>query len=159
MKKMLNIGLKALTAGGGWIPFLVFTAHLLLSRVLYLYKLWPSIDIPMHFLGGVAIAFFVSRCFQLMPRVSVKRSRVVLLELLLIGSLTASAAVFWEFAEFSYDQLFGTNIQISLANTMQDMAMGILGAIVFILIRIRQLRVGTRELRDITFDWVQGEVA
>ena len=159
MKKMLNIGWKALTVGGGWVPLLVFTTHLFLSRVIYLYKIWPSTDIPMHFSGGMAIAFFVSRCFQLMPRVSVKRSRVVLLELLLIGSLTASTAVFWEFAEFSYDQLFGTNVQVSLANTMQDMAMGIIGAIVFIVIRIRQLRVGSSELREITFDWVRGEAA
>ena len=159
MKKMLNIGWKALTVGGGWVPLLVFTTHLFLSRVIYLYKIWPSTDIPMRFSGSMAIAFFVSRCFQLMPRVSIKRSRVVLLELLLIGSLTASTAVFWEFAEFSYDQLFGTNVQVSLANTMQDMAMGIIGAIVFIVIRIRQLRVGSSELREITFDWVRGESA
>jgi hypothetical protein len=157
MKKTWNIGWKALTAGGGWIPLLVFTMHLFLSQVLHLYKLWPSADIPMHFSGGMAIAFFISRCFQLLPRVSVKRSRVVLLELLLIGSLTTSAAVFWEFAEFSFDQLFGTNVQIGLANTMQDMAMGILGAILFILIRSRQLQVGSSELREITIDWIHGE--
>jgi hypothetical protein len=156
MKKILNIGWKALTVGGGWVPLLVFTTHIFLSRVLYLYKIWPPADIPMHFSGGVAIAFFISRCFQLLPRESVKRSRVDLLELLLIGSLTASVAVFWEFAEFSADQLFGTNVQISLANTMQDMAMGILGAIFLISMRIRQLRVGTSELREITFDWVRG---
>ena len=159
MKKTFCTGWKAFTAGGGWVPLFVLTVHLFLSRALLLYKLWPPTDIPMHFCGGVAIAYFVSRCFQLLPRVSARRSRIVLLELLLIGSLTASAAVFWEFAEFSFDQLFVTNVQISLANTMQDMAMGILGAIVLILIRIRQLHVGTSELREITFDWVRGEIA
>src|SRR6266498_5958864 len=98
---LLNIGWKVLTTGGGWVPLLVFTIHVFLSQVLHLYDLWPPTDIPVHFSGGVAIAFFISRCFQLLPRESVKRSRVVLLELLLIGSLTATAAVFWEFAEFS----------------------------------------------------------
>ena len=156
MKRFLNISLKAINAGGGWVALLVFATHLFLSRVLYLYDLWPPIDTPMHFAGGVAIAFFISRCFQLLPRESVRRSRVVLLELLLIGSLTASVAVFWEFAEFSIDQLFGMNAQISLANTMKDMAMGILGAIFLILIRIRQLRIGISELREITFDWMHG---
>jgi hypothetical protein len=113
----------------------------------------------MHFSGGVAIAFFVSHCFQLLPRESVKRSRVVLLELVLIASITASAAVFWEFSEFFADQLFGTNVQVSLANTMQDLALGIFGAIFLILIRIRQLRIGINELREITFDWTLGKAA
>jgi len=111
----------------------------------------------MHFSGGVAIAFFISRCFQALPRGRVRRSRVVLLEPLLIGSLTASAAVCWEFAEFTVDQLFGSNIQTSLANTMQDLAMGISGAIVLILIRIKQLRVGISEVQEFAFDWIRGQ--
>ncbi len=156
---LLNIGLKVLTTGGGWAPLTVFIIHGFLSQVIHLYDLWPPTDIPVHFSGGVAIAFFISRCFQLLPRESVKRSRVVLLELLLIGSLTATAAVFWEFAEFLIDQWLGTNVQISLANAMKDMAMGILGSIFLIAIRSRQLRIGTRELREITFDWVRGEAA
>jgi hypothetical protein len=36
--------------------------------------------------------------------------------------------VFWEFAEFSMDRLLGTNVQISLQNTMQDLFMGMVGA-------------------------------
>lgn len=138
---------------------LVFATHVFLSGVLHAYDSWPHLDIPMHFSGGIAIAFFVSQCFQSLPRESTRRSRVVILELVLIGSLTASAAVFWEFTEFTADQLFGTNVQISLANTMQDLAMGILGAIVFMLIRSRQLRVGVGEVREITFDWFRGQTA
>jgi hypothetical protein len=159
MKKLFDIGWKALTAGGGWAPLLVFTIHVFVSAVLHLYNFWPNADIPMHFSGGLAIAFFISRCFQLLPRESVKRSHVVLLELVLIGSLTASAAVFWEFAEFFADQLFGTNVQVSVANIMQDIAMGILGATFLILIRIRQLRMGVNELREITFEWMLGQAA
>lgn len=154
-----NIALKILTTGGGWLPLLVFTVHAFLSQVLDLYELWPPTDIPMHFSGGVAIAVFISRSFQLLPRPAAKRSRVVLLELLLIGSLTATAAVFWEFAEFSVDQILGTNVQLGLANTMKDLAMGILGAILIILIRVRQLRIGKSELQEVTFDWVHGEAA
>lgn len=156
---LLNISWKVLTTGGGWVPLFVFTTHVFLSQGLHLYDFWPPTDIPMHFSGGVAIAFFISRCFQLLPRESVKRSRVALLELLLIGSLTATAAVFWEFAEFSIDQLLGTNVQLGLANTMKDLAMGILGSIFLILIRIRQLHIGTSELREITFDWARGKAA
>ena len=159
MKKLFDIGWKALTIGGGWAPLLVFTIHVFVSAVLRLYTRWPNADIPMHFSGGLAIAFFVSRCFQLLPRESIKRSRVVLLELLLIGSITVSATAFWEFSEFFADQLFGTNAQVSIANTMQDMILGILGAIFIISIRIRQLRMGISELREVTHEWMLGQVS
>jgi hypothetical protein len=80
---------------------------------------------------------------------------VAILELLLAICITTTAAVFWEFNEFTRDQLFGTNIQVSLSNTMQDLAMGMVGALVFIIIRSRQLCVGTRELQEITQDWIR----
>jgi hypothetical protein len=160
MKVMLNTGWKILKIGG-WVPLFVFTMHLFLSRVVHAYDIWPTTDIPMHFSGGMAIAFFISRCFQLLPRevATIKRSRIVLLEILLMISLTATAAVFWEYAEFTIDQVFGTNIQISLANTMQDLAMGISGAFVFSFIRSRQLHVGHNEIQEITSDWVYGQIS
>ena len=144
---------------GGWAPFTVFALHVLLGKGFHAYDIWPPIDIPMHLAGGFAFAFFVSRLFQELPRGMVQRSRSVVLELLLIGSLTATAAVFWEFFEFTLDQLFNSNIQISLQNTMKDLAMGVIGSIAFIAIRSRQLRVGSSELREITRDWIDGKAA
>jgi hypothetical protein len=47
--------------------------------------------------------------------------------LLLLLSLTATVAVCWEFAEFLSDQFLDTNLQPSIANTMQDQFLGILG--------------------------------
>lgn|GEM_PF-500655 len=157
MKKILEISWKILHVGG-WMPLLLFAIHLFLSRVLHIYDIWPSLDIPMHFSGGAAIAFFVSQCFQALPRESVKRSRVVLLELVMIGSLTAVSAVFWEFAEFTLDQLFWMSSQLGLADTMLDLAMGILGACTVILVRWRQLHIGLSELQEITFDWLRGSL-
>ena len=46
---------------------------------------------------------------------------------MLLLSLTSTVAVFWEFAEFISDQLLATNLQPSIANTMQDQSLGILG--------------------------------
>lgn len=154
MERLLAASLKILKIGG-WVPLLLFTTHLVLSGIVRVYDSWPAFDIPMHFSGGLAMAFFISRAFQSLPRETVRKSRVVLLELLLIGSLTASAAVFWEFAEFMGDRLFGSNIQLGLANTMQDMAMGILGAAVVIVIRSQQLGAGAGDLREITVDWMR----
>ncbi|MCP4139336.1 MAG: hypothetical protein GY755_03430 [Chloroflexi bacterium] len=159
MKQLLIINRKILLEGGGWFPITVFTLQLMLKDWLHIYDYYPSADVPMHFIGGIAIAFFVSRSFQLLPREAVKRSRIVLLELLLIGSLTATAAVFWEFAEFALDQFADSNIQVSLANTMKDLAMGILGAILLIVVRAKQLNIGKNELREITYEWLQGQAA
>ncbi|MEI6150217.1 MAG: hypothetical protein WCS01_14045 [bacterium] len=144
---------------GGWAPLLVFSTHMFIDRVLNAYKWWPPVDIPMHISGGLAIAFCISRCFQTLPRQAAPNGRCAILELLLTGSLTATATILWEFAEFSLDQLKGTNIQISLANTMQDLAMGILGAIIVISIRAAQLRAGTNDLKELVLDWIQGQGA
>jgi len=70
--------------------------------------------------------------------------------------LTTTVAVLWEFGEFIPDRIFGTNIQISLANTMQDLAMGMLGASVILALRAYQLRAGRAELREVVTDWVAG---
>ena len=159
MKKLSDMVIKILFTGGGWFPLLVFISHLFVSRILHLYEIWPSTDVPMHFLGGVSIAFFVSRSFQLLPRKEVDRSRVLLQELLLVGSITATTTVFWEFAEFIFDQAFLTNIQVSLANTMKDMAMGILGAISLILVRSIQLGIGLNDVQNISSDWLKGYIS
>lgn len=157
MKEMLKAFFKILKVGG-WAPLLIFSVHVFSGQVLNAYDLWPSFDIPMHFSGGFAIAFFISRCFETLPREAVPRNRRVVLELLLIGCLTSTAAVFWEFGEFTLDQVLGSNVQLGLANTIKDMALGIAGSLTFIFIRARQLHAGTTELRELTNDWVHGRI-
>ena len=144
---------------GGWAPLLVFGIHVILSRVFNAYVVFPPTDIPMHFLGGLAMAFFISRCFQALPREVVRSSRIVALELILVGSLTTTAAVIWEFAEFACDQIFGTNIQRSLGNTMRDMGLGIAGAVVVMLVRARTLGAKPAELRSVATEWMAGRAA
>jgi hypothetical protein len=158
MTRMKKTCLKIFRVGG-WAPFTVFAIHVISAKVFSLYELWPEYDVPMHFAGGFAFAFFVSRLFQELPRGMVQRSRSVVLELLLIGSFTLTAAVFWEFFEFTLDQLLKSNIQVSLQNTMKDLAMGIIGSMGFIAIRVKQLRVGSTELKEITKDWIEGKAA
>ena len=152
-------GLWKIIKVGGWAPMALFSLHIFLSRVLHAYIIWPPTDIPMHFLGGVTTAFLISRCFQFLPRTVYQKNRVALLEIVLIISLTTTVAVFWEFQEFIRDQIFGSNVQISLANTMQDLAMGILGASAFAIFRSRRLHVGVGEVKEIAKDWVRGNAA
>ena len=144
---------------GGWAPLMVFGIHVILSRVFNAYVVFPPTDIPMHFAGGVAMAFFISRCFQVLPREVVRSSRLVALELILVGSLTASAAVVWEFVEYACDQAFGSNIQRGLDNTMRDMGLGIAGALVVMALRFRALNARPEELRDVAAEWMAGRAA
>jgi hypothetical protein len=59
--------------------------------------------------------------------------------LIVIITLTATAAVIWEFAEFLSDQVLETDLQGSIANTMQDQFLGILGGATWAFIFYRKL--------------------
>jgi hypothetical protein len=155
MKTLLDVA-RRIALVGGWVPLVVFAFHVLATQAFDLYVVWPDADMPMHFAGGVAMAFFVSQCFRTLPRESARRGRLAVLELVLVVSLTATAAVFWEFAEFGVDRLTGSNVQLSIENTMQDLALGILGACVFAAVRGRRLRAGPSDVRDVAMAWIEG---
>jgi hypothetical protein len=120
-------------------PTFVLFAHLVASKLLHLYTIFPNLDIPFHFIGGLSIAYATAGILSYLEKektLTNPLNRSVFL--LLIFSLTAVAAVFWEFAEFIGDQLLDVNIQISLANTMQDQFMGILGGSTWVFICYRK---------------------
>jgi hypothetical protein len=153
VENLLPIAMKVLITGGGWLPLLIFTIHVFLSQVLHLYDRWP----PQIFR---CISVAVWRLHFLFPAVfNYCLARVSNEVVSFCLNFSATATVFWEFAEFSVDQLLGTNIQLGLANTIKDMAMGILGSILIVLIRVWQLRIGRSELKEIAFDWIHGEAA
>lgn len=119
-------------------PTLVLMAHGIASKVLNLYAVFPSLDIPFHFLGGFSIAYTAARVLAALEkeRVTAVLNRGVFL--VLVIALTATATVLWEFAEFLGDRLLETNIQISLANTMQDQFFGILGGMAWLCLSYRE---------------------
>jgi hypothetical protein len=108
-------------------PTIVFLIHLIASKGLNLYTLFPNMDVPFHYIGGFSIAYTYAQILSYLEREKITPRLHRVMFVILILSLTATAAVFWEFAEFIRDQLFDTNIQISLANTMQDQFLGVLG--------------------------------
>jgi hypothetical protein len=119
-------------------PITVVLVHLIASKVLNLYKIFPDLDIPFHYIGGLSIAYTSVQILSYLEKekISTPLNKVVFLAL--IFSLTATASVFWEFAEFIGDQLLHTNLQISLANTMQDQLMGVLGGATWVLIHFKK---------------------
>lgn len=116
-----------------WFPLAVLLTHAVASIVLNLYALFPNMDIPFHFLGGVSIAYSAAQILEYLEKHRLLTNRLDwVIFLMLLFSITATATVFWEFAEFIADQALHRNIQVSLANTMQDQFMGILGGVTWI---------------------------
>ncbi len=122
-----------------WFPFLVYLLHVFLARVVHAYAACPRIDVPMHFLGGVAITtsfYGLFRFLQERKKISVLDRGVLLL---LLFCLAVTAAVFWEFAEFLQDYYFDTNSQISKVNIMRDLFVGTMGSLsAIIVLRFRR---------------------
>jgi hypothetical protein len=120
-----------------WVPLCFLVFHQLVANVLRVQRMIPWIDMPMHFFGGAAIAYFF--------RVSLRRPEAsavlgelndfgrFLFALCCIGATTA----LWEFAEWITDALGWTGAQVSLADTLLDMALGIAGGLCLLLLTHR----------------------
>ena len=132
LRPSLAAGLETLRRHA-WLPLAVFLAHELCSHVVDGYARWPAIDIPLHFLGGFAIAHFAGGALRVFAGRGLVRPPDPLLRILLLFGLACAAAVFWEFAEWTADRFFGTRCQLSLDDTLLDLFMGMLGGLAFLL--------------------------
>jgi hypothetical protein len=122
--------LRRLAREAAWAPISVVILHAVAGAI---FGHEPYVDTIMHFLGGVAMAYFIHRACELGPDVL---GHVTLLgQTVLVFAVTCTAATFWEFGEFARDRLFDSNVQLSLANTMRDLLLGCLGALVFLAFR------------------------
>ncbi len=121
-EKMDKKIIRALTA-----PAIVFIFHVI---ILYngVYDKIPNIDIIMHFAGGASIALMFSFLLNIAENkelISIPKS----LRFLFVVSFVALIATFWEFLEFALDIAINFKSQLSIADTMGDLLMGLLGAI------------------------------
>jgi hypothetical protein len=127
--------LRRIFLAGAWAPSLLFALHLVLDYGLDAYIRWPPVDIPMHFFGGLAIAYFSSGAFRALFAAEVGPRIRAPLELLLAFGLTAAAALVWELAEYASDALLGTRFVFGVRDTMKDMALGLAGGALLLAVR------------------------
>ncbi len=120
----------------GWMPMAVFFAHELCAHVIGGYRRWPSVDIPLHFFGGFAIAYFLAGALRVFEKRRLLRPSDPWVRLGLLFGLVTTSAVFWEFAEWIADHTLGTRCQLSVDDTILDLLMGVLGGIVFLMPRL-----------------------
>jgi hypothetical protein len=123
-----------LVAGAAWAPVLVLVLHLALDLGFRAYDERPWLDGPMHVAGGIAVAYAMATLLDTVNRGDSCPQQVLLDRVLTITSV-AAVAVLWELAEFVVDRTAGTNLQVSLPNTMKDLALGLLGAVLLVATR------------------------
>lgn len=123
----------------GWLPSLVFLVHCSLSLAFNAYHHAPSLDVPMHLFGGAAIAYFFHVVLAYGDRLGWVRVGSKAAEMIMVIGLVAVATVVWEFAEFLSDYFFRLGAQPSVANTMKDQFMGLVGGAVYVGFRLRSV--------------------
>jgi hypothetical protein len=83
----------------------------------------------MHYLGGLSVTYSLWVILTYLQEENIINQLGLPITLLFSFSLLITIAVFWEFGEFLLDRLLGINLQVSLPNTMRDLAAGMSGAV------------------------------
>jgi len=110
-----------------WAPLSVFGFYVF-GLVIHLFDLFPPLDIPTHFMGGVVITYFY--------RVAIRNSQKIVgdiphpIQVILAFTCTGTTTVFWEFYENFADHFLGTHMVRGLEDTIVDLILGISGALV-----------------------------
>ncbi len=118
-----------------WAPLSII-AFYVIGLALHLYDLFPPLDLPSHLLGGVAITYFF--------RSAIKNSQSLVgdipipIQIIFAFTCTGTTIIFWEFYENLLDLFFGTHMVRGLEDTIMDMLLGLLGALVFTLLYRRR---------------------
>ena len=118
------------------LPILLFCLQVALV-LLGVYEVYPWLDIPMHVLGGVLIANSFSLAITFFQQIKILSEMNILSRSVFLFTLTATAAVIWEFGEFTLDFFFRTMAQIGLEDTMLDMFLGLVGGTALIVFLAR----------------------
>jgi hypothetical protein len=118
-----------------WGPLSVFLFYLL-GLAFHLYALFPPLDIPTHFMGGVMITYFY--------RSAIRNSQKFLgeipvpIQILLAFTATGTTTVLWEFYENILDYFLRTHMVRGLTDTLTDLLLGLSGGLVFSLLYRRR---------------------
>jgi len=110
-----------------WAPLSVLGFYVV-GLAYHLFDLFPPLDIPTHFMGGAAITYF----FRGAIRNSQKYLGDVpaLIQIVFAFTCTGATIILWEFYENAFDFLFGTHMVRGLEDTIVDMFIGLIGALV-----------------------------
>jgi hypothetical protein len=109
-----------------WAPLSVFGFYLF-GLAVDLYDKYPPLDVPTHFLGGVAITYFY--------RSLIRNSQPIVgeiplsVQIIFAFTCTGTTVVLWEFYENLMDHFFGFHMVRGVEDTILDMFLGLTGAL------------------------------
>lgn len=102
------------------------------------YILYPWLDIPTHFAGGIAGVYFLDTA--LVNLRGMLGPIHPALRLLLSFGLLATAAIGWEFLEYLSDFALGSHLNLGVTDTLSDLFFGLVGAALGVVIRCGRRR-------------------
>ena len=95
------------------------------------YDRFPPLDMPSHLLGGVAITYFYISAIKHSQRIVGEIPGLI--QTLLAFTSTGTTIIFWEFYENAADFILDTQMVRGLEDTIVDMFVGLMGALVLLL--------------------------
>lgn len=137
MNKILN-DLRTI-AGFFTFPIFVLATHFFLLLFFNIYEVFPWFDIPMHFLGGMAVSITYFLILGYLQKKNYLRINSII-KIIFVFALVSLTAVFWEFLEFFVGYSTGLGLQGDLNDTMLDLFLGVLGGLLTVIFMIRYLK-------------------
>ena len=128
-----------------WAPLTVFIFYAVAAKGFNAYLIYPWLDMPTHFFGGLAMTYFYLVLLQQSQRLVGAIPRLILFSFPL--GLTAITAALWEFLEFLSDAAFGTKMNLGVSDTLSDQFFGLLGGAVLLAAYLWSTRVAVRYAR------------
>lgn len=111
-----------------WFAEIVLAVHLVLFNTTRVYWEYPDIDIFFHVLGGFSAAHGFLNWLKHSETKKFVKLNSTLAKLIVVLSLVTTVAVVWEFHEFVLQHYTGIEMQPSIADTMADLLLGMIGA-------------------------------
>ncbi|HJS18192.1 MAG TPA: hypothetical protein VJ785_05565, partial [Anaerolineales bacterium] len=125
-KRQLSDWILATLRESAWAPLGVIGFYIV-GLALDWFDLYPPLDIPTHFVGGVAITYFYRSAIYHSQRVVGEIPLSI--QVILAFTCTGTTIIFWEFYENILDFLFNAHNVLGVADTVRDMFVGLLGAL------------------------------
>ena len=110
-------------------PAVIYFVNIFLIK-LGLYNNYSWLDIPMHFLGGVSIAYMFVLFLDFFKEENFIEIKNKFLFVGIVVALVGLVAIFWEFYEFCVWIYFDLSWAMTYEDTLLDLFMGLLGGLV-----------------------------
>jgi hypothetical protein len=91
----------------------------------------PHLDSVLHLAGGVVLGIFLYGVLACAVSKGWCPDPGTPLTLILVVALVTTGAVCWEFYEWVSDTVFDTSLQLTVADTIKDLLLGLLGGLLY----------------------------